>query len=193
MSKSQEVFSSLTPITIDYFFEKFSSFENEAFRLEALPIYSVDFEKADFRKFKEDTLRDPPADYNSEWVNIVSKSLKRNALFKRVRVIPVAKNDYFHFELKWAYTVNIKAGEQIRCLDNLAMNSLSHQVPILKDFWLFDNKECLLMEYDLNGEFLGVNKLKNSYVDCYVDFKEELMLKSIDIRSSDIWKELITI
>jgi len=69
---------------------------------------------------------------------------------QRVRIVRQPLTDYERFELS-LYPQNIEAGEDIRiCTDTMS-----------PDFWIFDNHTAYILNYDVNGGFVGVDIAEN--------------------------------
>lgn len=169
----------LTKISMSEFCKLFQDFKNEAFRLELLPEYEVDEEKEYFKKFKQDTSLSAPIDFNKEWLELIAIKTRQNTHINRVRYID--KNnitDYLLFEIKWGYSENIKAGENIYEINSVNSDVFTKRVPLFQDFWLFDNKTCIIMEYDNSGRFIGISKVDNKYLEDYIGLKNYLIDKS---------------
>lgn len=178
-----------SPASLQEFGSFFSSFKTSAFRLEMLESFSIPEEQAFLRRYQAGEKK-PPKGFNSEWTDIIKNANKRGGSFNRVRIVRRPINDYLRFEVAWGYSVNVAAGEGIRIVDYSAL-SFKTAVPSLKDFWLFDDSSCFLMEYDSIGSFLGVSRLDERFVPAYVALKHELLGMSADIRASDLWKDLV--
>jgi hypothetical protein len=187
MTISQEIYQSLTQTSIEDFFKAFSTFEKEAFRLEMLDKYLVDEESQAFEDFRKGQKK-PPVDYNHGWCEFIADALRKGKRFNRVRVASEPYSDYFLFELNWAYTKNIQAGENISLMTKEDLKHCLEDISLLQDFWLFDEEYCLIMDYDILGNFLGVKQLDKKYIDQYIDLKERVKLRAHDITESKIWK-----
>ncbi len=182
---SIEIFGKCSPFPRQEFVEAFESFSHEAFRLELLQQFNVAREQESFDDFKKG--RPVPKNYNGEWCKTIQKAAERGASFKRVRLITEPLTEYTKFEISWGYKVNTEAGEDIRYISGDILSSFETSVPILKDFWLFDEKLCLLMEYDLLGTYLGVTKLPDEHLGQYIALKREALNKSKPIQEYNFW------
>jgi hypothetical protein len=125
----------------------FESFRVSAFRLECLPAYDVteDAEREAFRCWKSGEER-PPVE--REWLLTVRRAVGRGARMQRVRMVSTQLTEYQRFQFAWGYQENTAAGEEISILD--------HEPPGLLrvDFWLFDDRTAVVLEYDDAGRFL---------------------------------------
>ncbi|KAB8155090.1 hypothetical protein EZY14_004190 [Kordia sp. TARA_039_SRF] len=171
-------------VEIQEFGSFFNSCKEEAFRLELLQEFHVEQERKVLKDFFSG--KEKPTNFNSDWHQILKNANNRNCCFKRVRYIQEPLTGYLDFEINWGYKGNVKNGEQI-FITNENPKDMSQSIPILKDFWLFDNQHLFFIEYDFIGQFLGVTKLENTYLDKYLSFKENILKNSIIIEKSKYW------
>ncbi|MFA5070981.1 MAG: DUF6879 family protein [Candidatus Pacearchaeota archaeon] len=144
----------------------FENFEKSAFRLELLQKYSVDEELEDFSNFIK-TSKINSKKY-SEWTEIISKAKSRGVIMQRVHIVDFPLSDYLKYEFEY-YKISKKIGEQIFLLDK---NKFNEKVNF--DFWLFDDRIVLKMNYDQDGKFLGFEKIIGN-VDKFVKLKNKLL------------------
>jgi hypothetical protein len=86
-----------------------------------------------------------------EWLSMVQEAERMGRRFARVRVVSVPLSDYSY----WGYEVaehNIRAGEDIRYLER--EQALACGLP-QQDYWLFDSRKALRMDFDEDNRFLG--------------------------------------
>ena len=185
-----DLYHQLEPISLEQFGSLFSSMKSSTFRLEMLDLYTVEGEQAAFHEFLSGK-KFPPEDFNESWTKLISESVTKGIEFKRVRLLNEPISDYVKFEISWCYKINIAAGDSVSAIFSKITPDFDTKVPILKDYWIFDDEDCYLMEYDLLGQFLGVNKVPHQAVDDYVKLKYEAIEKSKDIRSTELWNELL--
>ena len=145
----------------------FSSFTTSAFRLESLPEYRVESEREAFNQF----LKTGDADLRSEpelqaWCNLVKAKTENGASVDRARIICSPATDYTRFEMTCSYPLSVEAGEVIRLLseDDFDIACDEEELDVVfnrwgaLDFWLFDDHHLLIMDYDDDGTWLGVNE-----------------------------------
>lgn len=145
----------------------FSSFTKSAFRLESLPEYRVDSERDAFAQF----LTTGEADMSKEpellsWCQMVEEKTTNGARVDRARIICSPATDYTRFEMTCGYPHITKAGEVIRLLseDDFDIACDEEELDVVfnrwgaLDFWLFDDRHLLIMDYDDDGTYLGVNE-----------------------------------
>ncbi|MGH3713754.1 MAG: DUF6879 family protein [Micromonosporaceae bacterium] len=132
----------------------FDSFEHDAFRLETLPAYAVDNERAEFAHFlatgELNILDDDP------WLRRIRRCRNTGRSIARVHVVEQPLTDYLRYEFA-AYHRNVAAGEEVSILD---LTGQPNPGLPRQDFWLFDESRVVLMDYDADGrqlvrEFLG--------------------------------------
>lgn len=177
MQSSIEAFESLEQVQLGEFGSYFSSFRKEAFRFEMLPVYDVPQEKEYIKKFQNGI--SCPADFNSDWLNLIKEAQVRGSHFTRVRFVPLQHiTPYLQFEINWGYKRSSATGESIFILNDKTLDPYSQVVPILNDFWLFDQAECFIMYYDQVGRFLGVNRVPKKDVALYTNLANFLLENS---------------
>lgn len=123
--------------------ELFDSFHRSAFRLEGLSVYSVSEEKEALEVYQEHG--QIPAEFGSDWVQFVKGKTDAGKTIRRLRLLSDELTDYEKFELN-AYT-GIAGGEGIRFVKR-------NDHPYEYDFWLFDDKWLVRMNYDNDGRFI---------------------------------------
>lgn len=148
----------------------FSSFTTSAFRLESLPEYHVESEREAFAQFLKTGQADMST--NSElmtWCNMIEDKTKSGATVDRARIICSPATDYTRFEMTCGYPLTTAAGETIRLLseDDFDIACDEEELDVVfnrwgaLDFWLFDDQHLLIMDYDDDGTWLGVNESKD--------------------------------
>lgn len=167
--------------SISEFADFFSKSSKEAFRLELLQKFEVEGETEVFKKYLEK--KEKPDSFNSDWHEMIDNAIKRGCKYRRVRYIQTPPSEYLKFEIDWGYKGNVKKGEEIYYTTDLPSNN----IPILKDFWLFDDKTLFFMEYDYIGRFLGVSKLSEAHIPAYIKLKNQLLDKCDLIENSEYW------
>jgi hypothetical protein len=180
-----ELFQKLTKLPTPEFGKLFTSMESSAFRLEALDVYSIPGEEEDLARFRKG--QKPPHDTNAQWAQTIGAAISRGVDFQRVRLVRKPVSEYVRFETEWGYKFNVPAGEQTFALFYEDVITFRNEVPILKDFWLFDNSRCFLMAYDFWGRFLGVNEIPREAVPAYVQLKAECLERAVDIQKTFLW------
>ncbi|NRQ35532.1 hypothetical protein HII36_27415 [Nonomuraea sp. NN258] len=146
----------------------FDTFDREAFRLETLDYYDAAGTRKGLPAFLAGE-EEPEEFKNSPWVTTVSKAVQAGKRMYRVHVVTTPLTDYLRFEFAWGYRRNAKAGEEFYIL-NLA----ERDVPGLPDhdFWLFDERTVVRMEYDEHGAYLGARVLPEACSGEYIAYRD---------------------
>jgi hypothetical protein len=184
MSPSK-VFEQLESIKLREFGQHFSTFHRDAFRLEMLPVYSVPSETVYIECYQRG---EPcPDDFNDGWLTTLRKARANGKRFTRARFVPGGIiTPYLRFEVEWGYKRNVQAGEDVLVLRDTSLVSYTDDVPILNDFWIFDEEHCFIMYYDALGRFLGVQRVPQSLVKPYVSLSRKLIASSTPLALSNL-------
>ncbi len=190
METPYELFAKLSVAPLAEFGAAFDEFKGSAFRLECLPSYSVEEEAEHFNAYKRGA--PCPAGMNIEWLQFLKSAQSKKRIVQRVRLVPEYRQtvDYFGFEAEWGYKESILAGEQIKLLPSMHLSDYASHVPILQDYWLFDDAKCYVIFYDLIGRFLGTIQVPDNLVQLYVALSKSLWSNShtFDQDLSYVWK-----
>jgi hypothetical protein len=141
------------PLDIREFSKFFRHFSRSAFRLETLDSYSVPEEAESYRRFLDG--QTPPVSNNEEWCQLIRENFDAGKAMERVHLVSSPLTPYLRFEIDWGYVHSSAAGERIHLLDR---TKVSAEIASMKDFWLFDDSILVLMHYDENGSFVGVER-----------------------------------
>lgn len=120
-----------------------------AFRMETLQTYAVPQEDPAWRAFNEGQPLPRRTPDNNPWLRRVAGMRSAGQRLWRVHVVDIPLSRYVQFELE-GYQDNAAAGEEIYIAernDDLA--------DLTSDWWLFDDTRLVLMDYSLEGVFLG--------------------------------------
>jgi len=95
--------------------------------------------------------------YHENWLNMVREATAEGRLFSRVRVVTFPLTDYIRFTM-WVAGYTRQAGDDIRYLtrDQAAVARLPAH-----DFWLFDSRKLVMMNFDENARFVGAELIEN--------------------------------
>ncbi|MFI6626182.1 DUF6879 family protein [Streptomyces sp. NPDC050528] len=123
----------------------FDSMQQEAWRLEALPVYRVPQEEEAIRRF----LAGEPVtrDATQPWSDRVKAYVAGGRRVGRVHIVTQPLTDYLRFEFEY-YRHNIEAGEAVRILD---VTGRPNPLDGVRDFWMFDRSQIVLMHYERDG------------------------------------------
>ncbi|GAA4013052.1 hypothetical protein GCM10022247_39590 [Allokutzneria multivorans] len=122
----------------------FANWTSSAWRLETQFVYHEPDEVEPLRRFLEGAL---DLDWLAEWLDRIRGWRAQGRTFERVRVLTEPLTDYLRFEMAITPPA-VEAGEDIRLLSATAAKSLALGT---RDFWLFDDKILVLMDFDANG------------------------------------------
>lgn len=123
----------------------FDSMQQEAWRLETLPVYRVEPERDALRRFMagEPVTRE----WTQPWFDRIQGYVASGRTVGRVHVVTRPLTDYLRFEFDH-YRHNVEAGEDIRILD---VTERPNPVADTQDFWMFDRSKVVLMHYEPDG------------------------------------------
>ncbi|WP_168200577.1 DUF6879 family protein [Allokutzneria sp. NRRL B-24872] len=122
----------------------FTGWTTSAWRLETQFVYHEPDEVEPLRRYLDGEL---DLDWLAEWFGRVRGWRARGRTFERVRVLSEPLTDYLRFELAITPSA-LDAGEDIRLLSQGVAERLALGT---SDFWLFDDKTVVLMDFDDNG------------------------------------------
>jgi hypothetical protein len=143
----------------------FDAFDRDAFRLETLPVYTVEGEREDFRRFLEEGPESIQSD--TTWTRRIRQYRDSGRWIGRVHVVRRPLSDYLRFEFAY-YHHSIRAGEDVRILD--LTNKPNPGLPE-QDFWLFDESRVVRMDYAPDGTQTGRELLEGVDPAPYVEWK----------------------
>lgn len=135
-----------------------AEFEHTAYRLELLPAYVDSGESAAFQAF---LAGQEPDIYPGKqgWMQKVSTATATGRLMQRVHVVTEPLSPYLQYEIGWSYGLNESTGEDIRILPADRAPSV---VLESGDYWLFDSRTLIRMEYNSNGELAGLSHITDT-------------------------------
>ncbi|MFB7476167.1 DUF6879 family protein [Kitasatospora sp. NPDC056184] len=123
----------------------FDAMEYDAWRLETHPVYTVPQEEDGIRRFLAGEPLDTGA--TAAWATRVRGYRETGRRVGRVHVVTRPLTDYLRFEFAH-YRHNVEAGEDVRILD--LTDRPNPGLPD-QDFWLFDDRRVVLMNYRSDG------------------------------------------
>ncbi|WP_165984111.1 DUF6879 family protein [Streptomyces sp. YIM 98790] len=128
----------------------FAEFQRTAFRMETLQNYDVSYERPEFERFLSGESRGRFPGLEG-WLARVSEGTRRGKEFQRVHILEEPLSDYARFECLWSYRHTVAAGEDVRIIP-VAAGHWPEDLP-RQDFWLFDSRRLVLMNYRPDGTF----------------------------------------
>ncbi|MCZ4607255.1 hypothetical protein O3S80_26535 [Streptomyces sp. Lzd4kr] len=126
--------------------KKFRDFQSEAWRLETLPEYKVPQEEEEILAYMAGERIDPHTHSNAYTEDL--KRVRREGKSKgRVHIVSRPLTTYLQYEFMY-YRPHAWAGEDIRIMD---VTDRENPLADVQDFWMFDKKEVVLMNYQEDG------------------------------------------
>jgi hypothetical protein len=116
------------------------------------------------------------------WLALIRRHRAAGRRMERVHLIE-ALTPYLRYEISWGYDLTSAAGEDIRIVRSLGACSSARAVPILKDFWLFDETTCVLMDYDALGRLVGCGTVPDEAISTYLRLKGEVLAAAVPLAS----------
>ncbi|MGH3615679.1 MAG: DUF6879 family protein [Pseudonocardia sp.] len=147
----------------------FDAYKREAFRLESLPSYGVASEDEELQGFLSGGELVIPDD--DPWLRRVRHFRATGRWIGRVHVLRQPLSDYLRYEFA-VYAHTVRAGEDVRILDLAAHHDLD--LPA-QDFWLFDDRHVVRMDYDGDGVQMGRELLEQVDPAPYVARKQQAL------------------
>lgn len=94
---------------------------------------------------------EPDVSYHENWLRMVREATAAGRLFARVRVVSLPLTDYSRFSM-WVSGYTREAGDDIRYLtrDQAKAAELPNH-----DYWLFDSRKLLVMQFGEDDRFVG--------------------------------------
>jgi hypothetical protein len=138
-----------------------STFRQSAFRLETRDLYDVPQEEEWFASFRRGEGLPELTPENDSWLKLVSDHCRAGRRMQRVHLVSHPLSEYCRFELAM-YAQSVAAGEEIRILErgqlfkvlSAQQRDKPNRASLQTDFWLFDSRVAVLMDYDDKGRFL---------------------------------------
>ncbi|MFE4667905.1 DUF6879 family protein [Streptomyces sp. NPDC056716] len=152
---------------------RFAGITHEAWRLETLPQYLVPQEAKVFSAFREGRVLTPYlASAYTERVSRQRAEGKRNG---RVHIVTRPLSDYLRFEFSRYYGVHVQAGDNIRILD---VTNRPNPLEGVQDFWMFDQTEVVLMNYEADGTQINRELLEGD-VSPFIEYQRTAIAESV--------------
>ncbi|MFE6742401.1 DUF6879 family protein [Streptomyces tubercidicus] len=152
---------------------RIQGFEREAWRLETLPCYRVPSEDGDIREFLAGRRIDPRG-YTSGYTEGLKKIRAEGKSKGRVHIVTRPLTDYLRFEFMY-YEVHAAAGDDIRILD---VTGRANPLEGVRDFWLFDRSQVVLMNYESDGSQIS-REVYAGNVTPYLEYQRIALAESV--------------
>lgn len=159
----------------------FNAARRSIFRLQTLPSYAVDEEREAFDQF----LAGMPLPKNPEadpWLQSIQAKVEAGVRVTNLHVIPDQLTPYLRFAIDWSYVYRHRAGEQILFIS--AEDARRCSPPVSQDFWLFDDRDVVVMRYDAEGNYLGADGVDVAEkIDRYLAICEAAQQHAFELQS----------
>jgi hypothetical protein len=143
-----------------------------AFRLECLDRYEVDSDQDNVRRYLAGE-SGPSWAEGDDWMEYLAAEKESGIRRYRVHVMTSPLGPYLRYECEWGYAYTTAAGEEVYILD-LAEKPRPPGLPS-EDFWLYDNRHVVVMDYDHQGRFSGARVLPESDTPRYRHYRDLAM------------------
>jgi hypothetical protein len=110
------------------------------------------------------------------WLTQVAGATSAGRRFERIRLVTEPLTDYTRFEFA-AYPENIAAGERVWILPRALLTDADERWAA-EDFWIFDDQVAVVLGYDDDGCFLGVERIEQ--IEPYLDAKRRALELSVE-------------
>ncbi|UWE11443.1 DUF6879 family protein [Actinacidiphila bryophytorum] len=155
---------------------RFAGIKREAWRLETLPQYLVPQEAAEFAAFREG--RPPTSSASSSYMERVSRQCAEGKSNGRVHIVTRPLSDYLRFEFGRYYGPHSEAGDEIRILD---VTDRPNPLDGVQDFWMFDQAEVVLMNYDADGRQISREVFEGD-ASAFVEYRRIAVAESVPFK-----------
>jgi len=142
-------------------FDYLNSAKTSLFRFESLQEYNVDNDSGSDDEMKE-------------WWDFVSTKVANGVIMQRVRLITEPLTNYTKKELE-IHKKSVKFGDDIAIIKENVFELLNID---REDFWLINDKICLIMKYSDNGEYKGF-EIEDKNIDRFISIKNKLLKNSL--------------
>ncbi|MEV0620708.1 DUF6879 family protein [Nonomuraea sp. NPDC050404] len=151
----------------------FNSFEQDAFRLETQPSYSMPAEAERIARFQRGEPK--PADHNAAWRKRVAEFVAAGKTIGRVRIVRRPMTEYQQYQFAWSIPGNIEAGEYVRVLD---ITDHDPGIPVNQDWWMLDNTTIVHLNFRPDGTQIN-RELIDASIESYREWKRIALETSI--------------
>lgn len=152
---------------------KFQDFHAEAWRLETLPTYNVPQESEEVRAFLAGERIDPRTHVN-EYTEDLKRVRSEGKNKGRVHVLTRPLSTYLRYEFMY-YLPHAWAGEDIRIMD---VTDRDNPLAGVQDFWLFDKREVVLMNYQDDGTQIS-REVYEGDVTPYLEYQRIALVEAV--------------
>lgn len=152
----------------------FTGFERSAFRMETHQVYTIPAEQENLRRFLAGEPK--PEGHNSGWHSTIRGNVEAGKIMQRLKIVRRPFTDYTRCLFAWAIPGNVAAGEDYRVLDVTDREDLDL---LEQDFWLFDEKTVLLLNFNDDGTLRGRELADPRELDHYLKLRDTALAESV--------------
>jgi hypothetical protein len=138
------------------FWQPFQDFAYSVYRLETLQVYAGSGEGEVLDAFTSGNPW-PRSALKDAWTENIAANHRAGKIQQRVHVVAEPLTTYMQFELTWSYGPNADSGEDIRVIPVRA-GEWPAEIPH-EDYWLFDSRDLYIMRYEIDGTWLGAERV----------------------------------
>lgn len=146
----------LKAFSLEKFYGLVDNAKFELFRLETYPEYRVDGEDGEIKYFMKHGKMGPESVDSRRWYAKMASARDRGANYWRIRRLSVPRTPYERYELA-AYKRQIPHGLKVWAFNRHQMPHATKEldeVPYAMDYWMFDEKKIIFIQYDLLGKYM---------------------------------------
>jgi hypothetical protein len=156
--------------------------KNEIFRLELLNVYKVASETEAFRRYMEGKpLNSLEAPGFKDWLSKIEDKTKNGVTIVDVQVLDLPMSDYLKFGITCASFLAEEKGEKFLFIER---KNVSKLIRGFQDYWMFDSKTVIPMNYDEEGSFISKGKpiSDQNEISDYLKLKDKLLKIGMPMR-----------
>lgn len=162
------------PKTFD---ELWEAAKTEIFRLELLNTYNIDYEAEAFKRYKQgNPINSLEVPGFKDWLSKIEEKTKNGVSIIDVQVLDLPMSDYLKFGISSASFLAEERGEKFLFVERKYVSKLVTNVP---DYWMFDSKTVITMNYDSAGRLIS----KGNPIDDRKEISKYLELKKKLLRA----------
>jgi hypothetical protein len=139
--------------------------------------YGMSDEQADLTLFLSGAPQ--PENYNDDWHAYIRSHVTAGKTVQRVKLIRRPYTDYTRFLMEWGVPGNVAAGEDYRIID---VSQGEHVELPDQDFWLFDEKLVIRLDFDEAGGLSGIERIEQPDLDHYRQVRDAGLRQALPFR-----------
>ncbi|TDU02486.1 hypothetical protein EDD99_0879 [Streptomyces sp. 846.5] len=155
--------------------EVFDTYERDAWRFEAQPVYTMPNETENISRFLRGEPK--PSNHNERWHQRVRGYKAAGRTVGRVRIVRQPLTDYQRYQFAWGIPGNIEAGEDIRVLDATRSD---YGLPLTgRDWWLFDDSRVVNLNFRPDGTQISRELVESPNLAQHLRWRDVAMTNSV--------------